>query len=262
MCLIIFSWQPDSQRPLILAANRDEFHARESRDAHFWEDIPSIFGGRDMEKKGSWLALSKQKDHKNYRFACLTNFRNPNQNSYPLSRGEIVSNFLINQIPAIDYAKNLPFDQHAGFNALFLDGKELVYCHHNGSEDPIFRNLSAGVYGISNAQLDTPWPKLVKTKKAFNTLDPAGPSEKIADHLFMSLKDKEIAADETLPDTGVGILLERMLSSAFIISPDYGTRTSTALIIERNNSKEHIYFEERQFSSEGIQSRQLVRRLD
>tara|TARA_R110002072_G_scaffold90500_4_gene202407 strand:- start:2906 stop:3694 length:789 start_codon:yes stop_codon:yes gene_type:complete len=261
MCLIIFNWQPDSQQPLTLAANRDEFHQRPSLDAHFWEDQPAIFAGRDLEQKGTWLGLAKTEESKTFKLAALTNFRSADTTLYQYSRGEITQNFLTSGQSAIDYAKQINFEQYAGFNGLFFDGQALVYCHYQKDQMPEIFTLTSGLYGLSNAKLDSPWPKVKQAKNALTKLDKHKTNEDVANALLASLKDKTLAKDTDLPNTGVGIDMERMLSAAFIISPNYGTRTSSIVIIEGDNEKQAAYFKERHFSPKGRQTRELSKQL-
>lgn len=261
MCLIVFNWQPNSNRPLILAANRDEFHLRPSLDAHFWEDQPQTFAGRDLEKHGTWLGLTENKTSGLFRMAALTNFRHVDSHQYLSSRGDITRNFLASKQAAQDYAHAIPFSQYAGFNGLFFDGSTLVYCHYDASNTPDICILEEGIYGLSNAKLDSPWPKVEKAKQKLQNLNSNMDPHLLADQLFDALRDNEQAVDSLLPDTGVGLELERMLSPAFIISPSYGTRTSSTVIIKQNANKQCVYFKERQFSNTGEQLRELSKQL-
>lgn len=261
MCLIVFKWAPNSQIPLTLAANRDEFHQRPSLDAHFWEDDPAIFAGRDIEKGGTWLGIAKQKNSHTFKLAALTNFRCLDRTDYQHSRGEVTQNFLRTQHSAQAYTKQLNFDQYAGFNGLFFDGESLVYCHHERNKKPEIITLEEGIYGLSNAKLNTSWPKVERTKAAFSKSCTQQPFEHMIRELFTHLKDTTIANDNELPQTGVGIELERMLSPAFIISPSYGTRTSTVVVISHEQSGQSTYFEERQFSPKGKQIKAQIKTL-
>lgn len=261
MCLIIFNWQPDSQKPLILAANRDEFHKRPSLDADYWEDNPDIFGGRDLEKRGTWLGLRKNPDNTSFRMSALTNFRRPDQKKYGHSRGEIPHAFLASSLSAQEYLQQIEYEKYAGFNGLFFDGKELAYCHHESGQKASIQLLKPGKYGLSNAQLDTPWPKVQRTKKAFDDLDCNASNDDLAKHLMTYLRDDQIAEDHVLPNTGVGIEFERMLSAPFIISPEYGTRTATIIIMEARGESTTTFFKERQFSRDGQELREQLKHL-
>jgi len=257
MCLIVFNWQPNSKRMLTLASNRDEFYARPSKAAHYWDDKPNIFGGRDLKMNGTWLAVSRD-----MRFAAVTNFRSLNNQTHLHSRGEIPHNFLNSNDSAAHFAQQIQKDQFSGFNALLFDGESLVYCHNQknnlGEYEEAIR-LPEGEYGLSNHLLNTPWPKVQRTKNSLAGIKHHTNNPKIAQHLLLALQNEEIAADDQLPETGVGLELERLLSPAFITSPSYGTRTSTIVIIEghtdktiktsknRSRKAKLIYFHERQY---------------
>jgi uncharacterized protein with NRDE domain len=255
MCLIVFKWQPNAKQILTLASNRDEFYARPSQTAHFWDNKPHIFGGRDLEMNGTWLAVSR-----NMRFAAVTNFRSPNNQTFARSRGEIPASFLSSNQSAAHFAQHIQKDAFAGFNALLFDGENLVYCHNNknsaGEYDEAI-SLSAGEYGLSNHLLNTPWPKVQRTKEALQGISTLQNKSDISQYLLTALQNKEFAPDNQLPDTGIGLEFERLLSPSFITSESYGTRTSTIIIIEQkieltsNNARsspkiKEIYFHERQ----------------
>jgi uncharacterized protein with NRDE domain len=226
---------------LTLASNRDEYYQRPTQNAHFWEDSPHIFGGRDLKMKGSWLALSK-----NGRLAAVTNYREPNNSEYDRSRGEIPASFLDASESAIQFARSLPKSEYAGFNALLFDGKELVYCHNRGEENNDL-TLAPGQYGLSNHLLDTPWPKVRKTKPALKLSQQEPSRNSAANILLNTLGNNEHASREELPITGIAPEIELMLSPAFIVSPGYGTRTSSIVILEQVQNKPTLqaYFWER-----------------
>jgi uncharacterized protein with NRDE domain len=257
VCLIVFSWNPDHRRPLILGANRDEFHHRPSLDAQHWPDAPHIFGGRDLQRMGTWLGLSSYPDNPRFRLAALTNVRQPDGGTYPHSRGELTAGFLNSRQTAMAYCQSIKLERFAGFNGLFYDGHSLVYLHHSKCYETEIVDLSAGDYALSNARLDTPWPKVQHTRQALKHIEPTHSAEETASILFKFLENPQRAPDDTLPDTGVGQELERMLSAAFIISPAYGTRTSTAVIIEQaeDNGKQYATFFEHQFKPDGTKDR-------
>ncbi|MFK3797924.1 MULTISPECIES: NRDE family protein [unclassified Pseudomonas] len=238
MCLIVFAWRPDHSQPLILAANRDEFYARPTLPLAQWEDSPHVYAGRDLEAGGTWLGVSADG-----RFAALTNIRNPGQPLGRRSRGELVAHFLSGSLSIDDYLREAAgrSTEYGGFNLLVGDRHSL---HFLNAGDPVPRKLEAGVYGVSNAGLDTPWPKLVKAKAALteHLNDPA------PDALFAFLSDANAAADADLPNTGVGHATEKLLSSVFIASPNYGTRASTVLIVNADGSRRLI---ERSFGPYG-----------
>ncbi|MCE5983205.1 NRDE family protein [Pseudomonas sp. LF19] len=227
MCLIVFAWRPGHAQPLIVAANRDEFYARPSRVLGAWEDAPGVYAGRDLEAGGTWLGVGP-----NGRFAALTNIRDPQQPQGTRSRGELVAAFLRGELGVEDYLDQVASrsQQYSGFNLLVADSVHLGYLNARQAT-PLL--LGEGVYGVSNAGLDTPWPKLLKAR--------AGLQQHLADpqpeRLLELLGDNLPAADSELPETGVGLGTERLLSSVFIASQNYGTRASTVLIVEADGRR-------------------------
>jgi uncharacterized protein with NRDE domain len=230
MCLIVFAWRPSHAQPLILAANRDEFYARPTQPLAQWADALQVYAGRDLEAGGTWLGITK-----GGRFAALTNIRNPNLPLGHRSRGELVAHFLTSDIAIESYLAEVArrADEYGGFNLLVGDGEQLYYL--NGA-NPEPRLLSEGVYGLSNAGLDTSWPKVEKAKAALNTqLEDPNPLA-----LMALLSDPATAPTAELPDTGVSLATETLLSSVFIASPNYGTRASTVLIVNADGSRQLI----------------------
>ncbi|WP_061240142.1 NRDE family protein [Ectopseudomonas composti] len=223
MCLIVFAWQPEQATVLRLAANRDEFYARPSAALGQWPDAPDVFAGRDLQAGGTWLGVTGQG-----RFAALTNIRDPRQKAAPRSRGALTADYLLGQESPAAYLDRVMRDaaEHAGFNLLVGDRQQLW---HFNSQEGRPRQLESGVYGMSNANLDTPWPKLLRAREALSDrLD--GKDEE----LLALLSDHSQPADHLLPDTGVGLATERLLSSVFIASEAYGTRASTVLNLGRD----------------------------
>jgi uncharacterized protein with NRDE domain len=236
MCLIVFAWRPEHPLPLLLAANRDEFHARPSLPLGEWPEMPGLLAGRDLQAGGTWLGIDAAG-----RFAALTNIRDPRQAEGQRSRGELVSGYLQSALSPADYLRQIPHEQYSGFNLLLGDRQQL---YHFNSREGEAQRLPAGVYGLSNASLNTPWPKLLRTREALRQcLDQAEP-----DQLLALLSNRERALDEQLPQTGVTLEVERLLSSAFIVSPSYGTRASTALILQADGGQQII---ERSFGPDG-----------
>ena len=227
MCLIVFAWRPGHAQPLIVAANRDEFYARPSLPLAQWPHAPHVHAGRDLEAGGTWLGIGA-----NGRFAALTNIRDPHQPPARKSRGELVARFLSGDMP-IDYYLTDVIGrsvEYAGFNLLLGNSHELWHFNARESEAVM---LQPGVYGLSNAGLDTPWPKLLKARAALESVleDPQ------PDALLALLNDPQPADFSELPDTGVGLATETLLSSVFIASPTYGTRASTALIVQADGTR-------------------------
>lgn len=219
MCLILVAWQSHADLPLVVAANRDEFFARRSASADFWADRPQILAGRDLEAGGSWLGLTRSG-----RFAALTNYRDPGRHKPQApSRGKLVADFLAGNT-AIDRwldALQPSATDYNGFNLLLGDGRQLVAFSNVSMER---HPLAPGIYGLSNHLLDTPWPKVGAGKTALAAALAALPDETA---LFRLLRDDTRHPDAILPATGVSLEWERLLSAAFIRSPDYGTRCST-----------------------------------
>lgn len=225
MCLILVAWRAHPDYPLVVAANRDEYHARAAAPAQWWLE-PHILAGRDLSAGGTWLGVAPDG-----RFAALTNFRDPTrQLNHAPSRGSIVASTLANPMPATLHLQQLARDAPAynGFNLISSHDDQLAVFE---SVAGVGRILSAGVYGLSNHLLDTPWPKVVSAKAALGEALTRLPDDSA---LFELLRDERQADDARLPRTGVSVEWERLLSSAFIRASDYGTRCSTVLLIDRH----------------------------
>ena len=219
MCLILVGWRAHPDFPLVVAANRDEFYARRTASADFWRDHPQVLAGRDLEAGGTWMGISRDG-----KFAALTNFRDPasNRPAAP-SRGSLVADFLAGDSGIDAYLDSLAPASYNGFNLLLGDGRRLVAFSNVSGER---HKLAAGVYGLSNHLLDTPWPKVGAGKTALHAALAALPDETALRHL---LRDDSTHPDAALPATGVPLAWERLLSAAFIHGTDYGTRCSTVL---------------------------------
>jgi uncharacterized protein with NRDE domain len=233
MCLILVAWRSTADFPCVIAANRDEFHARAAAAAHWWPPEPQILAGRDLQAGGTWLGMTRSG-----RFAALTNYRDPEQRrpNTP-SRGMLVTSILDSSASTGEILKRLHQEGAAynGFNVLFSDGERLaIYESMSGAG----RELGPGIYGLSNHLLDTPWPKVQAAKSRLSAALSDLPDTKSA---LALLRDAELAPDETLPKTGMSVEWERLLSSAFIRSPSYGTRCSTVVQIDRAG---HASFDE------------------
>lgn len=225
MCLIVFAWQVVPGMPLVVAANRDEFYARASAPAAWWEDHPHIYAGRDLQGGGTWLGVAR-----NGRFAALTNIRAPSEKNLEApSRGALVANYLAGQATAQEYIADITNDAATfnGFNLLVGDCNQLIwFSNKKGADSRNGQPLPPGIYGLSNDQLDSPWPKVIRTKAQFASLLFQGAPEAA---FFDMLSDTARAPDYRLPKTGVSIELERLLSAVCIDSPTYGTRSSTVV---------------------------------
>ncbi|WP_281719074.1 NRDE family protein [Pandoraea apista] len=245
MCLIVFSWQPDTDTPLILLANRDEFFERPAEPMHWWHDRPDVLGGRDLRGGGTWMGVNRAG-----RFAALTNFRDgraPMASKDAPSRGLLVSAMLDATSFDADLARvERHAHEYAGFNLLAgdLPAGKLFWlgnrADHVGGNlkappaipvNPVAHAISPGLHGLSNAVMDTPWPKLLSRRDAL-----ADALSRNADDttLLQIMRDPTEAPDDALPETGVSQTLERTLSAAFIASPAYGTRCTTLLRYHRD----------------------------
>ena len=224
MCLILFAYRVHPRYELVLAANRDEFYARPTAPMAYWEAFPEVLAGRDLQAGGTWLGISRSG-----RFAAVTNYRDPTAvKPQAPSRGALVGNFLTGRTPAAEYLMALSSSAHKynGFNLLMRDAQGFYYySNRNGAP----RQLEPGIYGLSNHLLDTPWVKVEKGRATLTELLTEG-REVIATELINMLHDAAIPPDAQLPDTGVGLALERRLASMFIQGEEYGTRSSTALL--------------------------------
>jgi uncharacterized protein with NRDE domain len=226
MCLILVAWRVHPGYPLVVAANRDEFFARPTAPAAFWKDAPQVLAGRDLEAGGTWMGITRDG-----RFAALTNFRDPAQTrSDAPSRGKLVADFLLgNDAPRAYLDRIADHGRRCnGYNLLVGDGESLWWASNMGGEP---RKLEPGVYGVSNHLLDTPWPKVGAGKTALAAAIDRLPDDEA---LFQLLQDDGVHPDEALPQTGVPLDWERLLSSAFVKSPGYGTRSSTVLCAGRD----------------------------
>ena len=234
MCLIFISLKNHSDYKLIVAANRDEFYNRKTAPAAYWKDHPEILGGRDLEAGGTWLGITK-----NGRISMITNYRDPkNIDPKAPSRGQLVSEYLLSRVSPDLYLQSLEpqAKKYNGFNLITGTIDDLWYFSNYGNGILQFK---PGLYGLSNHLLETPWPKVENGKKRIKEiLD----SPFKTDDLFETLFDDQQAKDELLPDTGVGIEKERVLSSMFIKSPGYGTRCSTVILVDNNDQ---VFFSER-----------------
>lgn len=245
MCLLVLAYKTHPRYHLILIANRDEYYDRPTAPAEFWPDYPHVLGGRDLKAGGTWLGITRQG-----RMAAITNFRDPKSYKPGLpSRGRLVADFLVGQETAERYANHVLRHGHKynGFNLILGDqDKVLWYSNRTGK----IKLLPPGLYGLSNHLLDTPWPKVVKAKEGLAKLmnDKRFPR---VDALFSLLEDNALAPDEELPETGVGHEWEKVLSAIFVRSPNYGTRSSTILLMEKGGKTTFIEKTHNGFGQEG-----------
>ena len=237
MCLVVFAHNSHPNYKFIFVANRDEFYDRPTEQADFWKDQPDLLAGKDLKAGGTWMGITKSG-----KFAAITNYRDLSdiKEDAP-TRGLLVTNYLLSNLSSGEYYNSIKGDlkKYNGFNLMLGDIDNLYYfsTHIEG-----LRKLDHGVHGLSNAVLDTPWPKVEKSKKHFLKL--VKHEEIHAWELLSLLTDTRKANEKDLPDTGVGTEWEKVLSSVFIQSPHYGTRCSTAILIDNNNT---VRFAEKTF---------------
>ncbi len=253
MCLIIFSYDMHPRYRLIFAANRDEYYNRPTAPLCFWDDAPGILAGRDLKHNGVWLGVSRTG-----RIAAITNFREPDfQIENAPSRGHLVSNFLVSKESPKTYLEHVKSMGHRfnGFNLFIGDRAELFYYSNRKNH---IEKLKPGLYGVSNQFLDTPWPKVAKGRAGLKKL--IDNTDKIDyEDIFGILKDSSYPPDSELPDTGVGLSWERVLSPLFITNKFYGTRSSSVVLIERSD---RITFLERTFISDcAVSSEEKTRKF-
>ncbi len=243
MCLILFAVEPSPEVALVVAANRDEDHARPTQPAHAWLPPSTIFGGRDERSGGTWLAVAP-----GGRLAAVTNVRAPGARREGRSRGALPVRFADTKMTADVFVRGLEADlpSFPAFNLLLADPNEGVFFWSD--EGGPARRIEPGIHGLSNARLDVPWPKVVRGRQALsNALSLR--REAMVDRLFEVLADEARADDTELPSTGVPIEIERLLAPAFIRGPMYGTRCSTVVVVERSG---RVHFQERSFGAEGV----------
>lgn len=234
MCLLLISYNTNPEYPFVIAANRDEFYHRPTEKAHFWKDHPDLLAGKDVEAGGTWLGITKFG-----RFAAITNYRDMHtiKENAP-TRGLLTLNFLTSEVSAFQYGNSLKenADLYNGYNLLFSDLENLFYFSNQTKE---LQKLPAGIYGLSNHLLDTPWPKVIRSKQAF--IDAVSKDKVLEEELFHLLSDDREAPEDQLPDTGLSRELEKAVSPVFIKSDRYGTRSSTILMV--NSVNEVIFVE-------------------
>ena len=252
MCFIVLAYEQHPRYRLVLATNRDEFYARPTAPAAFWTDAPHVLAGRDLQRGGTWLGITRAG-----RLAALTNYREPGLTlpNAP-TRGALVADYLTATQDPRTYLEDVHrlADRYHGFNLLVGDTQGLYYFGNRASG---IRPLEPGFYGLSNHLLDTPWPKITRGKAAL--IDALDADAVDPETLFRFLVDACDAPDEALPDTGVGLAWERVLSSIFIESPTYGTRASTIVLI---NHQGHVTFIERTYAPKADGEPPVTRRFD
>ncbi|MDH3280896.1 MAG: NRDE family protein [Gammaproteobacteria bacterium] len=244
MCLILVALNQHERYPLIIAANRDEFYDRPTREAGFWSDAPDLVAGRDLKSGGTWLGMTRSGA-----WAAVTNFREPPlPEAAPLrTRGDLVRTYLENPLPAAQYAAEVKehAQEFAGFSLLLGSRQSVTYI---SNRDPHTRSLGRGLFGLSNGAFDEAWPKVEIGKKRLDALLRQPRID--AEELLALLGDRTQAEVHELPDTGIGTEREKLLSPAFIAGAEYGTRSSTTIIVDTAGQ---TAFLERTFHSSGFE---------
>jgi uncharacterized protein with NRDE domain len=229
MCLIVFANNIHKDYKLIFAANRDEFYYRQTKEAHFWNDHPELLAGKDLQAGGTWMGINKSG-----KFAAITNYRDMKsiKDNAP-TRGNLTLDYLVSDITPEEYFSKIinNLKKYNGFNLIIGDIDNLFYF---SNIKPELIKIEPGIHGLSNAFLDTKWPKVEKSKmRLAEAINSNQVNEK---RLMKILDDKIFVKDENLPDTGAGKELERVLSSVFIKTEKYGTRCSTVLLVDQQNN--------------------------
>jgi uncharacterized protein with NRDE domain len=239
MCLIVLSLRQHPDYPLILAANRDEFHARPARAAGWWPDKPDLVGGRDLQAGGTWLAASR-----NGRFGTVTNFgerRQPPPRGR--TRGELVTAFLDSSLAPADYLETIEGDAYAGFNLVVGDTNQVAYLSNRGDG---VRVLAPGTYGLSNTLLDGPWEKIRRSKQRLcGLLEQDSVNETT---LMRLMADRERAPADQVEAGHLDFNTAYALTAPFIVLPNYGTRCTTVLLADRKGGWQFV---ERRFDAQG-----------
>ncbi len=239
MCLVVFAWKSHPDYRLILAANRDELHARPAEAAGWWPHAPDILAGRDLEAGGTWLGV-----HRSGRFATVTNYREQQQKvPGARSRGEIVTNFIASASDPLQFVASINGADYAGVSALCADHDQLCYASNRGDAAV---SLTPGIYGLANASLDAPWTKLVRSKKALRDLIDADTVDRHS--LLRLLADRTPAAAAEVISNDEPLELAQALTAPFIVADRYGTRCSTTVLIANDG---RIDFFERRFDAQG-----------
>ncbi len=252
MCLAVVAVDAHPRLALVVAANRDEYHARPTAAAHWWSerDPRDLFAGRDLDAGGTWLGITRRG-----RWALVTNVREPaRRDDDAPSRGLLVVRVLDDRRDVVTALADAHGDtRYNGYNLIAGDGADAAWISNRA---PAPRRLAPGIHGVSNAQLDTPWPKLERVKRGMAAWTRSGANDTAA--LFDLLADRTPAPDPALPSTGVPLEWERLLSSPFIATARYGTRSSTVLTVSRSGE---AALHERSFDAAGRAAGDVVERF-
>ncbi len=240
MCLLVIAVNQHPELPLIVAGNRDEFHARPTQDAHWWPDQPELLGGRDLQAGGTWLAINRRG-----RFAAVTNYRDAQREQQRLqSRGQLVTDFLGGGDAPISHVAAIDGERYGGFNLVVAERESAAYLSNRGAPA---RALQAGLYGLSNATLDDPWTKVTRSKAKLAALIAQDDVNETT--LLRLLDDRDKASVSEVEANGLSFSMAHALTAPFVLNPSYGTRCSTVLTISRDG---HARFTERRFDPAGV----------
>jgi uncharacterized protein with NRDE domain len=258
MCLLVLAWRRHERHRLVIAANRDEFHARPTAPLAPWSDIAGVVGGRDLLANGTWFAVDQKR-----RYGIVTNFREfgRRRRSAP-SRGGLIPAYLAGRESPEACLRALETDApaYAGFNLLLGDSEQLWYASNRA--DTFARELPPGIYGLSNEFLDTPWPKLVRVRERFMALlgdTSASDTQTLCARLFDMLADREPAPPDHVPPGDLSPEWARKLSAPFVLDPGFGTRCSTVLTLDDDGS---LALLERRFDADGKMTGESEHRLN
>ncbi|HSY07221.1 MAG TPA: NRDE family protein [Steroidobacteraceae bacterium] len=243
MCLLVLAWQVHPRYPLILAANRDEFHARAAAPFAEWPD-DEIFAGRDLAAGGTWLGVDRQR-----RFGVVTNFREgPAAPAAAPSRGRLIPIYLRSRAPPQRFLASLEraASEYAGFNVLLGDAQELWYASNRATDFAC--RLPPGIYGLSNRLLDTPWPKLMRVRRRFEAWVSSTAAVNARELLTMLDDRTPSAADDDAYPADLAPEWRRALSAPFVQHPLYGTRCSTVVLLAASGT---MHVTERRFDAAG-----------
>lgn len=247
MCLVLFAWQSHPRYALVLAANRDEFHERPAAPVAWWSDAPGVLAGRDLEAGGTWMGVNR-----GGRFAALTNYREPAAPGEfsPKSRGELVHQFLAEPGPPFEHANRVAQagENYSGFNLLLGHRDEMAWVSNRGMQTS---RVEPGIHGLSNHLLNTHWPKVSVGKEKLHAALASDEESEITESLFTLLTDRN-AATGALPErVESGLTAEHLARHFFIVSPVYGTRCSSVILLGHDGT---VFLEERRFDPHGKES--------
>ncbi|MFC0559957.1 NRDE family protein [Halalkalibacter alkalisediminis] len=251
MCLLAMALNVHPIYKLIICANRDEFFSRPTKRPYYWEEVPNVWAGKDLLKGGTWMGV-----HRNGKVAAVTNVREyPNglRGEAEYSRGKLVLDFLTTSVRVNEYLTQLELSetQFEGYNLIFGQKDEWFYMSNRAKKT----KLKQGFHVVSNADLQTDWPKTVRMKEKFKIICQTNEQEQLFIELCMNmLRDDELFHDSELPDTGIGMKRERQLSSIFINGRTYGTRASTIILMD---SEGRMKFVEQGYGPEGVKLKRI-----